>query len=155
MPRRRSSLQNWAEYLPARAVASLLNCFPVDQNMETAAWGGRQYFRFSATRRHRAVNNIQNAFPDWSEEQCKATARRSVENMFQLAAVDALVMPRLVTPERWPEFLDLGDATEHLHRVMNDRSMLFIAGALRQLGTARIRHVCCRVPDGGLSKAFG
>ena len=128
MPRRRSSLQNWAEYLPARAAATLLNCFPVNQNMETAAWGGRMYFNLSARRRRRAVDNIRNAFPAWSDKRCRQTACRSVENMFQLAAVDALVMPRLITPDRWPEFLDLGDATDHLHRVMGDRSMLFITG---------------------------
>ena len=128
MPRKRSALQNWAEYLPARTAATLLNCFPVDQNMQTASTVGRLYFNFSARRRQRAIGNIQSAFPEWSERTCHEVARRSVENMFQLASVDALVMPRLITPERWPDYFDLGNATDHLHRMMEDRSMLFITG---------------------------
>ena len=128
MPRHRSALRNWAEYLPARAVASLLQCFPVEQNLSTAAWGGRMYYRLSAKRRLRAINNIQNAFPEWSREQCDEVGRRSVENMFQLAGVDAVSMPRLVTPDRWPEFVDLGDAQHEVERMMGTRSNLFITG---------------------------
>ncbi|MCH2152254.1 MAG: lysophospholipid acyltransferase family protein [Phycisphaerales bacterium] len=128
MPRNRSVLRNWAEYLPARAIASLLQCFPVEQNLATAAWGGRMYYRLSAKRRLRAICNIQDAFPDWSRECCDDVARRSVENMFQLAGVDALAMPRLVTPDRWPEFVDLGDAQHQVRRMMGDRSTLFITG---------------------------
>ncbi|MCH2132605.1 MAG: hypothetical protein MK116_02530 [Phycisphaerales bacterium] len=128
MPRHRSAIRNWIEYLPARGVAAALQCFPVRQNLETAAWGGRMYFRLSRKRRLRAVSNIRDAFPGWSEDRCEAVARQSVENMFQLAAVDAMMMPRLLTPDRWPDILDLGNTVEHLHRLMDGRSMLFITG---------------------------
>lgn len=128
MPRNRSILRNWLEYLPARGVATLFQCFPINQNLETAAGVGRMFYRLSRSRRHRAINNVRDAFPEWNNEQCDTAARRSVENMFQLAAVDALVMPRLVTPEQWPHFFDIGNSTELLPRLIEERSMLFITG---------------------------
>lgn len=128
MARHRSPARNWIEYLPARAAAALLQCFPTGQNLETAAWGGRLFYQLSRKRRERAISNIQSAFPEWDVDRCRRTACRSVENMFQLASVDAMVMPRLLTPERWPEFLDFSHAAPHLKRLMDDRSMLFITG---------------------------
>ena len=116
------------EYLPARAAAAVLQCFPVEQNLETAAWGGRLYFQLSAKRRRRAIANIQSAFPEWDIDLCRLIAQRSVENMFQLASVDAMVMTRLLTPDKWPEFLDFSKAATHIRRMMDDRSMLFITG---------------------------
>ena len=128
MARHRSPARNWIEYLPARAAAALLQCFPTGQNLETAAWGGRLFYQLSRKRRERAISNIQGAFPEWDVDRCRRTACRSVENMFQLASVDAMVMTRLLTPDRWPEFLDFSDGAANLKRLMDDRSMLFITG---------------------------
>ena len=128
MARTRSHARNWIEYLPARAVASVLQCFPVEQNLETAAWGGRLYFKLSAKRRQRAISNVNQAFPEWDMARCHMTAERSVENMFQLASVDAMVMTRLLTPDRWAQFLDFSGVADHMKRLMDDRSMLFVTG---------------------------
>ena len=128
MARHRSPARNWIEYLPARAAAALLQCFPTGQNLETAAWGGRLFYQLSRKRRERAISTIQGAFPEWDVDRCRRTACRSMENMFQLASVDAMVMTRLLTPDRWPEFLDFSDGAANLKRLMDDRSMLFITG---------------------------
>jgi KDO2-lipid IV(A) lauroyltransferase len=116
------------EYLPARAMATVLQCFPIEQNLETAAFGGRVYFTLSRRRQARAVSNVRDAFPQWSEARCRDVACRSVENLFQLAAVDAMMMPRMVTPDRWPQVYDPGNAAGLCARMMEDRSTLFIAG---------------------------
>ena len=65
MARHRSPVRNWIEYLPARAAASFLQCFSMDQNLETAAWGGRMFYQLSSKRRERAISNVQSAFPEW------------------------------------------------------------------------------------------
>ena len=113
MARNQSPLTNWAQYLALRAVAGFVQCFDVDQNLATARSVGSVFYRTNKNRRRRAERNIALSFPEWTDETVHAVAERSMQHMFQLFMVDALAMPRLITPASWPTYVRLGDPRCH------------------------------------------
>lgn len=128
MARNQSALVNWSQYLAVRGVAALEQCFSVDQNLSTAASIGSFFHRANRTRRRRAERNIAMSFPDWSPEKVSRTAERSMQHMFQLFMVDALVTPRLITPHSWPSYITLGNVTPILDRLIRGEPMILITG---------------------------
>ena len=128
MARRRTAITNWVEYLAMRGVSTFMNCFDVQQNLATAAWLGSQFLNISPKRRERAHHNLRLSFPDWPEARIADVAERSVRNMFQIGLVDAVVMPRLVTPTSWPRYLSVGQLSGALQRLIRHEKTIFITG---------------------------
>ena len=81
------------QYVAARTVATLFQCFDIDQNLETANVVGSVFFRTNANRRARAENNIALSFPHWSRERVAEVAERSMQYMFQMFMVDSKTAP--------------------------------------------------------------
>jgi KDO2-lipid IV(A) lauroyltransferase len=121
-------LITWSQYLALRAVAGFLHCFDIDQNLATAASIGTLFHRFSHRHRRRARLNIARSFPDWPDERVAETARRSIEHMFQLFMVDAMVTPRRITRTSWPRYLRLGKLQGVLERLVRGEPTIFITG---------------------------
>ncbi|MHC4710954.1 MAG: lysophospholipid acyltransferase family protein, partial [Planctomycetota bacterium] len=128
MARNQSPLTTWSQYLALRAVAGFLHCFDIDQNLSTAATVGRLFHRFSHRHRQRAVHNIAWSFPDWPDQRVAETARRSIEHMFQLFMVDAMITPRRITRTSWPRYLRFGKLQGVLERLVRGEPTIFITG---------------------------
>ncbi|MFK7959035.1 MAG: lysophospholipid acyltransferase family protein [Phycisphaerales bacterium] len=126
--RQRSAIRNWAEYLGLRGVSATLTCFPPEQNLHTAAAIGSAFFRAGKSRAQRAIDNIQQSFPDWTPEECEHVAEASMQHMFQLFLVDALFMPRLITPTTWPRHVEIGDVQRALELLEPGRPALLFTG---------------------------
>ena len=110
MPRKRSLARNLAEYIPARLAASIAQCFPAERNQHTANLAARVYAACCPNRMRRAEDNILRCFPDWTPEQARQTAVASMQQLFGLAAVDAVQMDRYIHPDRWWHSVDMSGA---------------------------------------------
>ncbi len=126
MARNQSALISWSQYLALRCAVGLIQCFDVEQNLNTAAHIGALYSRFNPRRRKRAERNIALSFPDWPAERVARTAERSLQHMFQLFMVDAMATPRLVTPDTWPEYVHLGDVGAVLDHLVRGEPMILL-----------------------------
>ncbi len=119
---------NWSQYLALRAGTGFMHCFHAEQNLHTAAGVGTLFYRWSGRHRERAEQNLTRSFPEWSEGRVREVAERSMQNMFQMFLVDAMVMPRLITPGNWSNHIRLGDLRDLIDRLEQQRPALFITG---------------------------
>ncbi len=128
MAGRKQPLLAWAEYLGLRGVATVLHCLDVDANLRTAAAVGSAFYRLSGQRRRRAISNLARSFPGWPAARIADVAERSIQSMFQLFLVDAMVTPRLVTETSWPRYVRFGNLQGVLERLVRGRPTIFITG---------------------------
>lgn len=126
MAKNQSAIVNWSQYLGLRAMSGFMHCFDVQQNLSTAASVGSLYYRFSRRHRERAQDNISLSFPDWSHEQVQDIALRSIQNMFKLFMVDALVTPRCITESSWPSYIRIGNLPQAVERLIRTQPAIFI-----------------------------
>ncbi|MHC4415738.1 MAG: lysophospholipid acyltransferase family protein [Planctomycetota bacterium] len=123
-----SRLAVWSQYLALRAVASLMHCFDVDQNLRTAAGVGSLFGRMSRRHRLRAEGNIAMCYPDWPAQRVAEVAERSMQHMFQLFMVDAVITPRRITESSWPTHVRVGRLGGVLDRLIRGEPTIFITG---------------------------
>lgn len=128
MARPSSALVEWSQYLALRCFASLLHCFGIDQNLTTAGAVGDAFYRLSARHRRRAERNIALSFPSWPVAQVRETARRSMQHMFQMFMVDAIVTPRLFSQTAWPDHLHFEHIEPIADRLVRNQASIFVTG---------------------------
>ncbi len=128
MAANQSALVNWSQYLGLRAFAGFLHCLDINQSLQTAAGMGSLFYKLSPRHRRRAQNNIALSFPDWSTERIESVAKRSIQHMFQLFMVDAMVMPRRITESSWPSYVRIGDLPRTLERLVKGQPAIFVTG---------------------------
>ena len=119
MTHQRTTLKNWLEYVPLRVIASLLSCSPMELDMYSGRLIGDLFFKLDASRRARAIDNIGNSFPELSQKEVFALAKKSMEHMFQLFVAEGIKMPSLVKPstyEKYIKFKGIGQITGRLSR---------------------------------------
>ncbi len=124
----RSHLKDLAQYAAVRTAVTLLHCFDVRTNLATATGVGSLFCRLHSRHYRRAIEHIADAFPDWPTEQCERVAMRSIENMFRIFMVDAMVMPRLVTKSTWPQYIRIGNLKDAMDHFIRDKPAVFITG---------------------------
>lgn len=128
MGRKRSPLRNRAEYVGLRGVNAAMRCFDERRNLDTAAAIGTLFHRMHEGRRRRTAENIARAFPQYTEAEIDSAAERAMQNMFEMFMVDALAMPRRVTPSTWPNHVRLGGIRDALDLLRADRPCLLVTG---------------------------
>ncbi|MHC4219293.1 MAG: lysophospholipid acyltransferase family protein [Planctomycetota bacterium] len=128
MAHNQSALTTWSQYLGARALATILHCFDLNQNLSTAATVGGLLHRFSHRHRKRAMDNIAWCFPDWPTQRVADTARRSMQHMCQLFLVDAVATTRLISETSWPRYLRIGKLQGVMERLVREQPTIFITG---------------------------
>ncbi len=74
------------------------------------------------------MEHIQTAFPERDPRWTREVAIQSMEHLFQLAAVDALVMPRCIKPTTWHRHLDFSAAKVAMPLLTSDRPVLMLTG---------------------------
>ena len=119
---------NWTQYLALRAIVTFMHCFDVEPNLATAAGVGRLYCRLLPRHHKRAMEHLSLSFPDWSAERINEVAARSIQNMFQIIMVDAMVMPRLITTSSWPRYLHVEQLGKAMERLIRNEAMIFVTG---------------------------
>lgn len=128
MARNQSILVNWAQYLPLRVVAAIVQCFPVNMNLRTAAVFGSLFYRLVARRREAAKTNIAASFPQWDDRRVAAVAEASMQHMIQLFVTEAVQMPSLITRRTWHRYVKFTGVEPVLDRLVNGKPVIFITG---------------------------
>lgn len=122
------SLRHWTEYLAVRGVAGFIQCFDVNQNLETAGVVGSIFARLNPSRCARAAENLRLSFPEWSDERIARTAFESMRHMFQLFMVESMISPRLISPSSWSKHVRLGEVAGVLDLLLRSEPSIFVTG---------------------------
>jgi Kdo2-lipid IVA lauroyltransferase/acyltransferase len=101
------------QYAGLRVVSMLFNCWPVDWNLQAASLVGDGVYFGARKYRERAIGNLRRSFPDKSDAQIRALARRSMQQLFMLF-VEVFHTPRLIHIHTWAKYVEL----ENLRDVM-------------------------------------
>lgn len=124
----RTRLVHQSQYIALRTAAALVHCFSKDQNLQMAASIGTLFHRLNRKRCERSEGNIRRSFPDWPEHRVKEVAEKSLQHMFQIFLVDTLVTPRLITPETWPSYVEIGNVEAMLGHFVRGKSAIVVTG---------------------------
>jgi KDO2-lipid IV(A) lauroyltransferase len=125
---RQPLILEFGQYAALRAVSTVLNCFDPEQNLRTAATIGSLVYRSSRRHRERGQANIARSFPEWDPPRVAEVAERSMQYMFQLFLVDALIAARLVTRSSWPHRLHLSGIGPLVERLIQGRPIILLTG---------------------------
>jgi len=125
---RSPSWSNYLAYLAARTVTTLMHGTRVDETMAISAAVARFYYKIGRSHRKRACRNIASSFPDWSAERVERIAEASFEHMFKLFLADAVVMPRLVTPQSWPLHSRIPHLGSSMDLIVRKQPVIMVTG---------------------------
>lgn len=128
MAANQSFLINWSQYLAARALAGTIQCFDVEENLATAASFGSLFHSLNRKRSARAEANIAASFPELTPEEVRDIAKRSMQHMFQLFLVEAIMSPRLITTGTWSQYARLHNVQPLIDLVLRGQPAIFITG---------------------------
>lgn len=121
-------LRDRALYGAMRVVAAILQCFPVDVNLRTARLLGTLIYAVDKKHRDRAMANLRRSFPENSERQCRALARRSMQQMVMLF-VEVLFTTRLIRFDSWADYVELKDFEAVLEMLLRrERGLIMLTG---------------------------
>jgi KDO2-lipid IV(A) lauroyltransferase len=87
----------------------------------------RVYPRISPTRFSRAVHNLRDAYPAWSDDEVHRHALHSYEHLFQLAA-EFVFIPRLMAHESCMKHLSFTDTSPAVRALLSDRPVILLSG---------------------------
>jgi KDO2-lipid IV(A) lauroyltransferase len=117
-----------ALYAAVRVVAAALQCFPVNINLKTAKLIGGLIYAIDKKHRDRALANLRRSFPECSEQQCRALARRSMQQMVMLF-VEVLFTTRLIRLDSWAGYVELENFRHVLEMLLRrERGMILLTG---------------------------
>lgn len=119
----------WAQYLAARTLDSLLGALPMPLNLSAAASLGRTLHAWDARHRERARAHIQMAMPELPPAQRQDIVRGSFEHIVQLA-VEVLMSPRQLTHGAWSQRLELNNLHDAIRMLSAGRPALLVTGHL-------------------------
>jgi KDO2-lipid IV(A) lauroyltransferase len=128
MARPKSNFAAWSQYLPLRAIASLIGCCPIELNMLSTKLIGDLYFQCNGYRRQQAIGNIQNSFPNLSQKDARTLAKKSMEHMFQLFVAEGVQMPMLITPTTIHKYVEFKNIERVTERLSQSKPTIFITG---------------------------
>lgn len=129
---RASLIKTARDQLIYSAIRTVIAAATVGEPDSTIAMGrmlGRGFAkaRFNRKRLQRAIDNLSQAFPDWSDEQRRAYAIRGYEHLCMLG-IEMATTNRVMTEDGWPERARLHDLSGALGKLLTGRSVLLVTG---------------------------
>lgn len=125
MPKERNDLLDRLQYLAARTVAMMMQCWPVNSNLRAAKRLGGLLYRFDRKHRERALANLRRSFPELSEKQRAVFARRSMEELFMFF-VEMFYTTRLIRIDTWARYIVLENFQKPLELMMDRKGGLIM-----------------------------
>jgi KDO2-lipid IV(A) lauroyltransferase len=122
----RNDLIDRLQYVGLRVVSMLLQCFPVNANLQTAKLLGSFMYRVDRKHRERAMHNLRRSFPEKPEAELKVIAERSMQELFMLF-VEVLFTVRLIRIDTYAKYVHLDNFRPSLeHLLKGERGLIFI-----------------------------
>lgn len=128
MAKPRSSFIDLVQYVGLRLVSTALHSFPVDANLRTAKLLGSFMYAADVKHRKRALANLARSFPEMTDRQRRALAKRSMQQLFMLF-VEILFTTRLVRIDTWADYVQLENFRDVLALLLEkDRGLIMLTG---------------------------
>jgi len=115
------------QYVALRLVEMILQCFPIDANLETARFAGRLLYLLDRRHRKQAIENLRASFPGTDEATLRRMARRSCEHLIMVGA-ETLCMPRLMQFNSFLRHVDIEGCTDSFQYVAGKRPCILVTG---------------------------
>ena len=128
MARNESKFVNALAYAGLRSVGALLQCYPVDRDMQALGAIGELWYHRDRRRRDRAAGNVRRSFPELSEERVQDIVRLSMRHLLQLFVVEVQYTPRLITESSWTNFVEFGKVGRAIEILTSNQPAIFITG---------------------------
>lgn len=126
----RSPLQaaSWfGQYVAFRAWSTLINWFPIEWNLRTAALLGRCWWWLSPRHRAKALENLRPSLGErYSEAELRRIARCSFEHFAQVYLIELIQTPQLVNLWSWSRYIELRDLGPALRMLLERRPAILI-----------------------------
>ncbi|MFH1746281.1 MAG: lysophospholipid acyltransferase family protein [Planctomycetota bacterium] len=130
-PTLKVALRYIAEYMALRLWSLIVGCFPIETNLASARFMGRIWWRTFKRHRDRAMDNLRPAFGEqYSDQQLRQIARRSLEHFAQLYLVELAMTPRLINLWSWSRYVQLGNLGPALRELLAQRGAIMLTGHL-------------------------
>ncbi|MAY74990.1 MAG: hypothetical protein CMJ31_09810 [Phycisphaerae bacterium] len=128
-PRQRDGLIPRAAYGAVRAAAFAPRLFGLGASLRGAAAAGRAFGAspLNRSRVQRAAERIEVALPDLDAPARRELVLHSYEHLAMLA-VEVATLSRTVTPDRWPDRIELGEMRDALRPILQRRPIILITG---------------------------
>jgi KDO2-lipid IV(A) lauroyltransferase len=110
-----------------RGVMTIPHVMGLEAATSIARGMGSLYPRLSPRRFQRAVDHLEVAFPEWTDERRRATAVATYQHLFRLG-MEILFAPRLITKEGFTRHLELGNIEPALREVLSGHPCIMITG---------------------------
>lgn len=126
----KKQLPTWLEegITGALRLATLpLHVAGLEASLVWARGAARLVPRVMPRRFERAVLNLRDAYPEWTEEQVRAGAIASYEHFLQ-TSVEFVFLPRLISQEGFARQLEFGDLSAGLKALLGDRPCMMMTG---------------------------
>jgi len=129
MGKPRNKVTDYLACQAARVGEMFIRMIPVPQLYAAAGWLGDMIFRFDRKHRHRAIEHVRRSFPDWSESDVTAVARRSLRHMAWLG-LETMLTTRLMTRYTWRRHIRFGPNMPRALRLLldNPRGLILLTG---------------------------
>jgi KDO2-lipid IV(A) lauroyltransferase len=124
-----STARDYAVYGAIRSVIAAATVAEPDAVLSAAQVLGRTFARapFNRKRLQRAVDNLAEAFPQWSEQQRRDMAVRGYEHLCMLG-MEMAGTNRVMTEDGWPERARLHDLRGALGKLLTNKSVILVTG---------------------------
>lgn len=129
MAKERSTVRNFFEYLGVRSLLAALQAIPL--NVGYALAEGLALIAYVVDRRHRLVaeQNLQTAFPHWSEKD-RNNVVRQVYRHFCMMIIEMAHLPRMLHTCNWRKYMELRGGKAMVEALLSGRPVLVITGHL-------------------------
>lgn len=117
----------WSQYLAARAAETTLTTGGVDGRLRLARLIGRGLFRGLSKHRHRALEHVKQAYPDWDKRRRTRLATAAFEHLVMLAA-EVCYTPRLLHGGNWSQYIRLGSVDRAVQILNSGKSAIVLTG---------------------------
>ncbi len=116
-------------YYAMRAATSLPLVVGAPAAMGAARAIGSAYAKLPSNRKRlaRAVENLEQAFPDWTADQRRAVAVHAYQHLFELA-VEVLYTPRLLSEDAWVRHARIDGVFGAIRDLVSGKPTLLLCG---------------------------
>ncbi len=125
MAKPRNKILDHLTYVVLRLLTAFLQALPLERAYWLAGSVGNLMFRVLNSHRARAEGHIRRSFPDWTDARVRSVARASMRSL-AYTGLELMLSPRLITPTRWQEHIELGDIDETMRMLVERKTGLIL-----------------------------
>lgn len=122
-----SGARAWLFYAAIRTLFAIMQCFPLEWNLRTARILAGFWPRIMPRHRQRAIANLVESYPGRPMRELARIADASLASV-AMFAVEAVCLPRLISPTTWMHHVRLTNFDPALQILLSGRGAVLVTG---------------------------